>query len=151
MSDLGLTSLAIRPAMGRVHAWKTPSLQVHEPHANSTRADLTVDMTGNITGCSAAAALLLDSPSQTLKGCAVKAVILHLPLSPTTPGYNLAYAVFHGTSGLWQRRTALASDGRKIFIEVAFSNVTIEGERFITLALRTPLTAVRRFGQLQPQ
>ena len=103
---------------------------------------LTVNSSGCITACNPQARALLgwtaDSPGP--EGERVTNVLPELPFSPATPGYNLAYAVFHAANGLWTRRLVLLADGRKIFVDIALSSVVVKFRRFITLSLRVPDT-----------
>ncbi|MBT9505095.1 PAS domain-containing protein [Rhodoferax sp.] len=99
-------------------------------------AALKLDAHGRITEANPAASELLGCACGELAGQAVSAVIAGLPLSPTTPGYNMAYAVFHAADGAWVRRTARLPDGQRIPIETAFSVREVEGQRPITLSLR---------------
>lgn len=101
-------------------------------------AALKLDPTGRVTHVNPAASELLGCISDELAGQGVAAVIPGLPLSPTTPGYNMAYAVFHAADDVWIRRTALSLDGRQIPVETAFCLDEVGGQRPITLSLRQP-------------
>ena len=90
-------------------------------------ADLTLDLEGRITDCTPAAARLLACNADSLTGQAIKTVIAQLPLAPDTPGYNLAYAVFHGRDGGWVRRVARLQNGQKIAVEVALGSTYWQG------------------------
>lgn len=105
-------------------------------------AALRLDAHGRITHASPAASELLGSTSDELTGQVASAVIPGLPLSPTTPGYNMAYAVFHAADGAWVRRTALSMDGRRIPVETAFFVDEAPGQRPISLSLRAQRQSV---------
>ena len=96
---------------------------------------LIVDVAGRITHCSRAAIELLGDKSEALIGRAVAAVIEGLPISPDTPGYNLAYAILQATEGQWARRNAVQTDGQKIPVDIQFSDVMKQLPFFITLTL----------------
>jgi len=72
-------------------------------------------------------------------GLSVSAIVPELPFAMNTPGYNLAYAVFHATEGQWTRRTALSAQGLKVPVDIAVSKVTVAGKPCIALRLRPPL------------
>ena len=99
-------------------------------------AALIVDVAGRITHCSRAAIELLGDKSEALIGRAVAAVIEGLPISPDTPGYNLAYAILQATDGQWARRNAVQTDGQKIPVDIQFSDVMKQLPFFITLTLK---------------
>lgn len=120
---------------------RTPSLMDRlvdlSPHQPPERdAVLTIDAEGRITACTLEAKELLGWESECPEGCAVTTVIPELPFSAKTPGYNLAYAVFHSANGMCKRRVALLADGRKALVDIAMSSVVVELKRYITLSLR---------------
>jgi PAS domain-containing protein len=100
------------------------------------RRDLTIDAGGRIVACSPQAAALLEQQPSILPGHSVRELIPELPFAPNTPGYNLAYAVFHAMDPIWIRRTALGAGGRTIPVDTALSSMLINGKRHITLGLR---------------
>jgi hypothetical protein len=99
-------------------------------------AALTADAHGCITDYSLAAAHLLGRGTENLAGQALTQVIAQLPFGADTPGYNLAYTVFHGADGRWQRHTTLTPDGRVIPVDVALASVMMNGNRAIKLTLK---------------
>lgn len=99
-------------------------------------AALTLDAHGRITHSNPAASALLGRTTEELTGQAVATVIQGLPFVAATPGYNMAYAVFHAADGAWAQRTALSADGRQLPVETAVAFGTLDGERRITLRLR---------------
>jgi hypothetical protein len=72
-------------------------------------------------------------------GLPLSSVIADLPISVNTPGYNLAYSVFHATEGAWIRRDARAAHGLKLPVDIALSRVIVDGKPCIQLNLRRPL------------
>lgn len=108
--------------------------QAHEPSQQD--AVLTIDAEGRISACTLEAKALLGWESECPEGCAATTVIPELPFSAKTPGYNLAYAVFHSVNGMWMRRVALLADGRKTLVDIEMSSVVVEFKRCITLTLR---------------
>ena len=99
-------------------------------------ASLIVDVAGRITHCSRAAIELLGDKSEALIGRAVAAVIEGLPISSDTPGYNLAYAILQATDGQWAHRNAVQTGGKKIPVDIQFSNVMRQLPFFITLTIK---------------
>ena len=109
----------------------------HQEHPSPERdAVLTIDAEGRITACTLEAKELLGWESECPEGCAATTVIPELPFSAKTPGYNLAYAVFHSANGMWMRRTALLADGRKALVDIEMSSIVVKFRRYITLNLR---------------
>ena len=107
-------------------------------------AVLTVDKQGRIANCNQVAKTLLGWEGAVLEGHPVTDVIPELPFSPNTPGYNLAFAIFHAGNGAWMRRIALMVDGKRIAVDTALSSVKIGYKRQIKLCLRlaSPLLQV---------
>ena len=110
----------------------TPAVQSPMAH----NAVLTIDAEGRITDCNPEAKELLGWQSETLEGHAVTEVVPELPFSKNTPGYNLAFAVFHAANGVWMRRMARLADGRELFVDMALSSMLVNFKRHITLSLR---------------
>ena len=106
------------------------------PFKPLNEASLIVDVAGRITHCSRAAIELLGDKSEALIGRAVAAVIEGLPISPDTPGYNLAYAILQARDGQWAHRNALQTDGKKIPVDIQFSDVMKQLPFFITLTVK---------------
>jgi hypothetical protein len=100
---------------------------------------LVVDGVGRIERCSPSVTALLGWPAGALVGLSVSAIFPELPFAANTPGYNLAYAVFHATEGRWTRRTALSAQGLKVPVDIALSKVTVAGRPCIALRLRPRL------------
>ena len=105
-------------------------------------AALIIDAAGHIAAGDEAAAALLGRRSEDLPGQHVSALIRGLPFDPQTPGYNLAYAGFHGGDGVWMRHTMVVPEGREIAVEVSLANRNRDGSPCIVLCLRPPASAV---------
>ncbi len=104
-------------------------------------ASLVIDGAGRILRCSPWVTAALGWPPGALAGLPVSAVIADLPFAAGTPGYNLAYAVFHGAEGAWSRRTALTAQGMKVPVDIALAKVSVDGKPCIAFSLRQPLHA----------
>jgi hypothetical protein len=109
------------------------------PAFSAYDATLVVDATGRIVRCSPCVTASLGWPAGALVGLPLSSVIADLPISVSTPGYNLAYTVFHATGGAWIRRDARAAQGLKLPVEIALSKVNVDGQPCIQLSLRRPL------------
>lgn len=129
--------------------WASPTVQPPQVHPQKVLdrlvdcsahqapdAVLTIDAEGRITACTLEARELLRWESESPEGCAATAVIPALPFSAKTPGYNLAYAVFHSANGIWTRKVALLADGGKTLVDIKMSSVVVKFKRYITLNLR---------------
>lgn len=110
---------------------------------SADESSLVVDGGGRIEACSAHLAASLGWPAETLVGLPVSTVIEKLPFAVNTPGYNLAYAVFHSTGRVWIRSIALSAQGLKIPVDIALSKVVVKGKCCIGLRLRPPLNLPR--------
>ena len=139
MSETALETRAFAPVQLPTNVHPTPSPYTH-PHspANPPARDaaLTLDICGFITHCSAAAAVLLGQSAERLTGQAVGLVIHKLPLGALTPGYNLAFAIFNSTQGLWLKRQVMLPNGGLRPMEVSLSRARVNGKHSITLGLR---------------
>jgi hypothetical protein len=124
-----------------IHIQATKSTKSDAPRLPCSAHDesLVVDGVGRIERCSPSVTALLGWPAGALVGLPVSAIFPELPFAVNTPGYNLAYAVFHASEGRWTRRTALSAQGLKVPVDVALSKVTVEGRPGIALRLRPPL------------
>ncbi len=105
-------------------------------------AALIIDAAGCITDCSPAAKELLGRQSESLSGRAVAALIPGLPFAIDTPGYNIAYAVFHAADRQRMRHMALLADGRRLPIDVALGSLTMNGHLCIALTLKPSTSMV---------
>ena len=138
--------------------WAMPTTQSTRAFANTlntVKADamsakpmprnavLTIDPEGRITECNPEAKTLLGWETDGPWGRCATAVIPTLPFSPNTPGYNLAYAIFHAANGIWMPRMAYASDGRALSVDTALSSKVVNSVRHIVLSLRPTLGAPR--------
>jgi hypothetical protein len=116
-------------------AWRCAQVTAFSAHD----ASLVVDATGRIVRCSPCVTASLGWPAGALVGLPLSSVIADLPISVSTPGYNLAYTVFHATEGAWIRRDAQAAQGLKLPVDIAMSQVVVDGKPCIQLRLRRPL------------
>lgn len=140
MRDTAMPTLAYTPVstpsqIRHIRQINHPS-DISQPQHQARDAALTLDASGFITHCTAAAAALLGQSAERLAGQAVGAVIHKLPLGALTPGYNLAFAMFTGTQGRWLERLALLPDGRQLPVAVALACERLHGKRHIRLGLR---------------
>jgi PAS domain S-box-containing protein len=117
------SSASIKRASGNLYPW------------HPQNAELVIDISNRITGCSPAASRLLGQSSERLAGQAIDSLIAELPFSANTPYYNLAYAVFHAANGTSLSRTASTADGAEIAVDITFSSTVMNGRRLITLNL----------------
>jgi hypothetical protein len=129
-----MSSIQVRPP-----AWRCAQVTAFSAHD----ASLVVDATGRIVRCSPCVTASLGWPAGALVGLPLSSVIADLPISVSTPGYNLAYTVFHATEGAWIRRDAQAVQGLKLPVEIAMSKVIVDGKPCIQLSLRRPLQAAQ--------
>lgn len=122
----------------QVRTPKTMGRLVDRPAHQTPEHDavLTLDAEGRITACTLEAKELLGWELEYPEGCAATTVLPELPFSAKTPGYNLAYAVFHSANGMWMRRVAMLADGRKALVDIEMSSVVVKFKRYITLSLR---------------
>jgi PAS domain S-box-containing protein len=104
-------------------------------HWHPQNAELIIDISNRITGCSPAASRLLGQSSERLSGQPINSLIAELPFSSDTPYYNLAYAVFHAANGTSLKRKAINADGAEIAVDITFSSTVMKGRRLIQLNL----------------
>jgi len=99
-------------------------------------AALIIDTHGRIADASTGAVTLLGRRLDALIGQAITSVMPRLPLAAETPGYNMAYAIFHGADRVWQPHPAVTTDGRLVPVEATLASALVNGARCITLFLR---------------
>ena len=99
-------------------------------------AALIIDTHGRIADASTGAADLLGRRLDALLGHAITSVMPHLPFAADTPGYNMAYAIFHGADRVWQTHPVVSTDGQLVPVEATLASALVNGARFITLCLR---------------
>lgn len=117
------------------HHWQA-LLETPDLSALACNASVTVDAHARITGASPAGAQLLGRQVESLLGQPLSKLIDHLPFGDNTPGYNLAYAVYHGVGGAWQRHTTATPNGQVVGLDVALSSVMMNGSRAIQLTIK---------------
>lgn len=144
MQDTLLAPLAV-PAARLSAPSRMPSLP-REQSWQAREAALVLDNEGRVTDANEAAATLLGYHAAALEGLAVNQLIPDLPLSITTPGYNLAYAAFHAAATHWPAHTALTAKGDFLPIELTFACVRVHGIRVIALTLRPRADAARHLS-----
>lgn len=141
MQDTLLAPLAAPVA--RLSAPARPLTLPREQRWQAREAALLLDSEGRVTDANEAAATLLGYPMGALEGLAINQLIADLPLSATTPGYNLAYAAFHAAATEWPAHTALTARGHFLPIELSIASMRVHGMRVIALTLR-PAAGVAR-------
>ena len=117
-----------------------------EQRWQAREAALVLDSEGRVTDANEAAATLLGYPMGALEGLAVNQLIPDLPLSMTTPGYNLAYAAFHAAATDWPTHAALTAGGQFLPIDLSIACVRVHGMRVIALTLRPAASAARHLA-----
>lgn len=135
MNDIDWAPARVQDAGQDAHSWQA-LLKAQEFCRLEREASLTADAYGHVTEYSPAAARLLGRSAENLVGKPLCQLIHQLPFSNNTPGYNLAYAVFHGTDGRWQRHMTIVPTGRMIPLDVALASVMRNGRRAIKLTLK---------------
>lgn len=141
MQDTVLAPLTALPAPLRA-AGLLP-LFPREQRWEAREAALLLDSEGRITDANAAAATLLGRRASALEGKDISQLVPDLPLSRTTPGYNLAYAAFHAGAPGWLAHTALTARGEFMPIELSLASVRVHGVRVIALTLRPTIGTPR--------
>jgi PAS domain-containing protein len=111
-----------------------------EMYCEEREAALILDTQGRVVHCSPAANALLGQHADTMVDLPVKAVFPKLPMSPQTPGYNLAYAAIHGTRDNWMLHWAQTLGGGCIGLLVRFGRVKMNGALYIALTLSADMS-----------
>ena len=104
-------------------------------HWKKHDSSLITDIRGRIKGCGDRASKLLCRQPDKLSGLSLDTIIPQLPLSPNTPFYNLAYAVFQSGTGLPMQRTIQTDEGRNIPLDISLSVTVVKGRHLIALTL----------------
>jgi hypothetical protein len=99
-------------------------------------ASVIFDIFSRILCCSPAAAKLFGRQQNILVGIAVSELFPSLPLTPHTPGHNIAYTVFHGADNQWLRHMAVLSNGYKVPIDIKFVNIIDNRNSLIVLTMK---------------
>lgn len=87
----------------------------------SMSTSVILDQHGCIRSCGQGVAALARLAAQALDGQSIKALLPTLPFQPGTPGYNVAFAVFHANN---KRHTVCrmnTGDGVPLVVEVALT------------------------------
>lgn len=109
---------------------------VYEAKQQEREAALIVDVRGRIIGCSATAAALLGQTPDALFNQPVKNVLPNLPMSESTQGYNLAYAITQGARGDWADHYVQASKGDRFPLKVLLSCRKVSNDFIFELHFR---------------
>lgn len=97
---------------------------------------LILDTQSRVVHCSPAATALIGQHADSMANQPVKIVFPGLPLSPHTPGYNIAYAAIHGAQGHWALQWAQTAVGARIGLQVLLTHMRLDGALFIAVLLR---------------
>jgi PAS domain-containing protein len=95
-----------------------------------------LDSQGHICSCSEGLAALAGVTPVELVGQAVKTLLPAMPVSGNTPGYNVAFAAFHGASGRVYLSRLIKSDGSSIAVSVLLNVLRANREYRFTLEVR---------------
>jgi PAS domain-containing protein len=117
------------------HVLKKNNFKKEKHYWQKNDSSLVTDIRGRIKGCGISASKILCRQPDELAGLRLEDLIPELPLSPDTPFYNLAYAVFQSKNGLQIQRTIQTDDGRKIPINISLSTTVVRGKHLISLTL----------------
>lgn len=112
-------------------------------------AALILDTQSRVVHCSPAATALIGLHADAMANQPVKTVFPMLPLSPNTPGYNLAYAVIHGAQGHWMLQSAKTAAGAPIGLQVLLTRMKVNGALFIALHLRADQSHLQRLVSMR--
>jgi len=99
---------------------------------------LTLDSQAHICFCSESLAALAGITPLDLVGKPVKTLLPALPLNNATPGYNLAFAAFHGASRRAHVSRLIKSDGTSIAVSVLMNVLRVNREYLFSLEVREP-------------
>lgn len=102
-------------------------------------ATLVVDATGSVVECNQRALMLFGKTAEQLLDTPLAELIPTLPLSADTPGYNLAYGVFHASGHQWLHHVALAANGQCKPIHIHINQLVREGRHLLVLNLTPPM------------
>jgi len=107
-----------------------------------------LDQHGVVAFCSATVGKLLKRDCQELIGRQASHLFPELPLKKQTPGYNLAFAAFWGSAAAWLEVEGLSPEGRFVPLEASLKRISLDGNPFIMLGLRSPDVDANLNGQL---
>lgn len=99
---------------------------------------LILDGNGTIRFCSNALANLVGVGAGELVGRTIKSLLPEMPLSPTTPGYNVAFAAFSCAAGYLHKWVLVRNDGSKLEVEASISSLKTGKEYLFCLGLHCP-------------
>lgn len=126
-----------------------PQPQLHEITTLSTHSagaemrpamvgSLILDGNGTIMFCSNALALLVGTTASELVGRTIKSLLPEMPLSPTTPGYNVAFAAFSWAAGSLHQWMLIRSDGSKLAVDASITSLKTSRDYLFCLGLHCP-------------
>jgi PAS domain-containing protein len=99
-------------------------------------ANLAIDNSGHIVECNQPALAMFGLNHGSLLGHAVTEVIPTLPLSPQTPGYNLAYGIFHSAATHAAQHLARTAQQTTLPVHVTFARLLRHGQHILVLSLK---------------
>ncbi|OGA17809.1 MAG: hypothetical protein A3I01_05150 [Betaproteobacteria bacterium RIFCSPLOWO2_02_FULL_65_24] len=111
-------------------AARDPEAQPAEP------AMIVLDTSGTVCSCTAAAAGLFGAGLHGPVGRHITVLVPDLPLRPSTPGYNIAYARFKPDAGPWRELSGRDSQGRVFRLLGSLDTMEWEGAHHIVMSLR---------------
>jgi hypothetical protein len=110
--------------------------EILTPPLSASFGLMTLDGQGHICSCSESIAALAGIPPVKLLGQPVKTLLPALPVSGDTPGYNVAFAAFHGASGRVYLSRLKKSDGSAIAVSVLLNVLRVNREYRFSLEVR---------------
>lgn len=113
-------------------------------HFEEHEAALILDTESRVVHCGPAATALLGQHADAMTNRPVRAIFPALPLSPHTPGYNIAYAAIHGAQRHWTLHWAQTVRGDLMRLQILFASMKKGKELFIALQLRADQSHLQR-------
>ena len=114
----------------------TPFLMdAYTPSQSDLHGILLLDCRGTVRFCNHDGRRLLGGGTDFLGG-PITALLPELRLKPATPGYNVAYALFHFPSQGWYPVRAISGEGQFLSLELSVSVLRVENKYQLLLALR---------------
>lgn len=104
--------------------------------AVSEPAIVVLDKHGVVTFSSAAAGALFQASPEQLEGLDMASLLPGLPLKRDTPGFNLAFADFWGSDGIWLDFKGALPNGQRIPLAVSLRKLRVENSYSILLGFQ---------------
>jgi hypothetical protein len=101
-------------------------------------ASLIFDHLGIVRFCNRGLARLIDCDGSEITGRPVRSLLLDLPFSDKTPGYNVSLAKVMFGPGEWHPVRLARSDGGIELVDAALESLELDGRRLFVLELRYP-------------